>query len=137
MISQEDKNYSWVSSNYESLISHITQTSLHETWSEYLIIRTILQELLGACYAIEWWDPELHGPRPDDLPLHDSTKVFEFKNGFETIYDSSCFMATQNGTAPQTTYNQVEMCQVADTFYVAISLGGSEHTTPRTFYLKA
>lgn len=109
----------WQQISYEQVINDLSNSlSLIYDWSEYLIVRTVIQELMGAQSHVGYYFNEVHNTPPPKLPPF---------SDFKTVYDSSMY---------QSTYNVIQICQQGETTYVSISLCGSQGASALTAYYR-
>ena len=113
------QNQGWQQVSTDTVISDINETSLIHDWSEYQIVRTIIQEFMGALTHVGYHFGEVHGyDNPPQLPP---------SSDFVTVYDSSMY---------QQTYNIIQVCQQGEVTFLAVSLCGSYGASALTAYYR-
>ena len=123
MQAQQNQSQGWPQISTDTVISDLSQTSLIYDWSEYQIVRTILQEFMGAQSHVGYYFGEVHGydNKPNEVRL--CQEVYNF----QTVYDSSMY---------QQTYNIIQVCQQGEVTYLAVSLCGSYGASALTAYYR-
>lgn len=121
MQAQNDFNQDrgWEQLTTDKVITDISETYLTHQWEEYLIVRTIIQEFMGALSHVGYYFGEVHG--------YDSPPQLPPSSDFKTVYDSSMY---------QSTYNIISVCQQGEVTYLAVSLCGSYGASALTAYYR-
>ena len=100
MQAQQNQSQGWQQISTDTVISDLSESNLIYDWSEYQIVRTILQEFMGAQSHVGYYTSEIHDVAPM-LPSFDN---------FKTVYDSSMY---------QSDYNIIRVCQQGETTFIS------------------
>tara|TARA_R100001198_G_scaffold95931_1_gene83617 strand:+ start:2455 stop:2805 length:351 start_codon:yes stop_codon:yes gene_type:complete len=101
MQAQQNQDQGWQQISIDRAHADLTlDFNFVDDWSEYQIVRTIIQEFIGAQSHIGYYTSEIHDVAPM-LPSFDN---------FKTVYDSSMY---------QSDYNIIRVCQQGETTFIS------------------